>query len=90
MEFVLTEEFSQIYDQLSDVEAIELDETIQRLLDAPGSPWARQGRIGSGVGDAQYDGAWIVAASVGGSVYNLYWEYANEETLLFIALAPTS
>ncbi len=89
MEFFLaTEEFSEAYDQLSDADAMELDKTIRRLLDDPGSAWARQGRIGIGVDDRRYDGAWIVRVPVGDTFYNVYWEYEDSETLLLIALVP--
>jgi len=87
MDFVLTEEFSQAYDQLSDAEAVQLDTTIRRLLDEHSSAWARQGRIDAEEGGGRYDGAWIVTAPVDDELFHIYWEYETPETLLLIALA---
>jgi hypothetical protein len=87
MNFLLTEEFSQAYDELSDAEAVQLDTTIRRLLDEHGSAWARQGRIEAGEGGGRYDGAWIVTAPVDDELFHIYWEYEANETLLLMALA---
>lgn len=87
MDFVLTEEFSQAYDQLSDAEAIQLDPTIRRLLDEHGSAWARQGRIEADEGGGRFDGEWIATAPVDDELFHIYWEYEAPETLALIALA---
>jgi hypothetical protein len=81
VEFVGTEEFYAVYQDLGDDIVVRVDEFIRRLLLDHTSGWARQGRIEGGRG-----GSWIVPTTSPDFEGALHWEYRSGEEIVLLAL----
>lgn len=81
MDFVVTEEFYAVYQDLDDDIVVVVDEFIRRLLLDHTSGWARQGRI-----EGERGGSWIVPMTSpdGGGAF--YWVYRFGEEIVLLAL----
>jgi hypothetical protein len=81
VEFVVTEAFYAVYEDLDDDRVEVVDEMIRRLLVDHSSGWARQGRI-----EGERGRSWIVPMT--SPVFNgaLYWEYRSGEEIVLLAL----
>lgn len=86
MDFYVTHEFATAYDALSDAEAEELDEALERLLAEPSSAWARSGLLRAEADEAPYGDAWITRTSLDGTLRNVYWTSGDADTIVFLAL----
>jgi hypothetical protein len=81
MDFKVTPEFSERYDQLDDVEAECVDDAIRRVVADPQRAWARQNRV---VGEKGW--AWLVVVSCDGVDFGLYWQETVDEPIVFLLL----
>jgi hypothetical protein len=85
MEYLVTEDFSEAYDLLDDRSAEIVDRAIQRILDEPDSARVRSGAL-QGDGSRRYDRAWIMRFLVNGTMYHIYWDFEDLNTVILIAL----
>ena len=76
MQFEAVPEFLAVYEGLAGRDLNAFHEMLARLAYSHESVWARQGRIR---GEQQ---AWIVLEGD----WRLYWEYADEEKIVLLAL----
>lgn len=81
MDFKVTTEFVEAYENLDDATAGLVDEAIRRLSEEHQAGWARQGRVASETG-----GAWILEIRAINADIALYWDYAAENLLLLLLL----
>gem|GEM_PF-1985395 len=81
MDFVVTEEFYAVYQDLDDDIVVVVDESIRTLLLDHTSGWARQGRI-----EGERGGSWIVPMTSPDFEGALYWEYRSGEEIVLLAL----
>ena len=81
MDFVFTEGFYAVYEDLDDDSVVVVDEIIRRLLVDHTSGWARQGRI-----EGERGGSWIVTVTGLDFDGALYWEYRSGEEIVLLAL----
>jgi hypothetical protein len=81
VDFVVTEEFYAVYQDLDDDIVVGVDEFIRRLLLDHTSGWARQGRI-----EGERGGSWIVPMTSSDFEGALYWEYRSGEEIVLVAL----
>ena len=81
MDYSATDWFLVEYDDLPDEIVTQIDRDLLRVLEEPGSAFARAGRI-EGSPDGTYKGAWIMRSrvTVDGATrfYNIYWTYGDE------------
>lgn len=81
MDFVVTEEFYAVYQDLDDAIVMVVDEFIRRLVLDHTSGWARQGRI-----EGERGGSWIVPMTSPDFEGALYWEYCSGEEIVVLAM----
>ena len=81
MDFVFTDVFYGVYQDLTDARAVAVDEIIKRLLIEHESGWARQGRI-----EGDRGGSWIITVAGPDFEGALYWDYHNHAELIIFAL----
>jgi hypothetical protein len=81
VDFVFTEGFYAVYEDLDDDRVVVVDEIIRRLLVDHTSGWARQGRI-----EGERDGSWIVTITGLDFDGALYWEYRSGREIVLLAL----
>lgn len=81
IDYRVTEQFVETYEQLDDATAIEVDQTITRLLIEHTGAWARQGRVVGETGEA-----WIIELRSGQADLSLYWDYLGNRMILLILL----
>lgn len=81
VDFVFTETFYAVYQDLDDGRAVVVDEIIKRLLIDHASGWARQGRI-----EGDRGGSWIITVSGPDFEGALYWDYRNDDQVILVAL----
>jgi hypothetical protein len=81
VDFVFTEAFYAVYQQLNDDRAVVVDGVIRRLLIDHASGWARQGRI-----EGDRGGSWIVTVTGPDFEGALYWDYHHENEVILTAL----
>jgi len=81
VDFVFTEGFYAVYEDLDDDRVVVVDEIIRRLLIDHTSGWARQGRI-----EGERGGSWIVTITGLDFDGALYWEYRSGGEIVLLAL----
>ena len=81
IDYRVTEQFVETYEQLNDATANEVDRTIARLLAEHTGAWARQGRV---VG--KYGEAWIIEIRAAQADLSLYWDYLGDHLIVLIVL----
>lgn len=81
MDFVFTEAFYAVYQQLNDDRALVVDGVVRRLLIDHASGWARQGTI-----EGDRGGSWIITVTGRDFKGALYWDYHNESEVILVAL----
>lgn len=81
MDFVFTEAFYGVYDDIDDDRVAVVDEIIKRLLIDHGSGWARQGRI-----EGNRGGSWIITVTGLDFEGALYWDYRDDDEVILVAL----
>lgn len=80
-DFLVTPQFLAVYESLDDETAVAVDEVIRRLVDDPGTAWARRNRVSGDEG-----GAWLVEMSSGTTELALYWDLSDDRRLLLLLL----
>jgi hypothetical protein len=81
VDFVFTDFFSGVYQDLTDDRAVAVDEIIERLLIEHGSGWARQGRI-----EGDRGGTWLITVTGPDFEGALYWDYRTDTEIILVAL----
>jgi hypothetical protein len=81
VDFVVTEEFYAVYQDLDDDIVVVVDDVIRRLLLDHTSGWARQGRI-----EGERGGSWIITMTAPHLDGALYWDYRSGEEIVLLAL----
>ena len=81
MEFEVTPEFVERYEQLDDAQVDCVDDAIRRVLAEPGSAWARQNRVLGENGSA-----WLVVVRCGGEDLAVYWRERTSQSLVLLLL----
>ena len=73
MDFLVTPEFVERYEQFDDAHAICIDKAIRQIAADPEGPWARRQRV---VGEDGW--AWLVIVACGTGEFGLYWRQAAD------------
>jgi hypothetical protein len=81
VDFVFTDVFYGVYQDLTDDRAVAVDEIIKGPLIEHESGWARQGRI-----EGDRGGSWIITVTGPDFEGALYWDYQNDAELIIFAL----
>jgi len=81
VDFVVSEEFYAVYEDLDDKLVVVVDEFIRKLLLDHATGWACQGRI-----EGDRGGSWIITMTGRGFEGALYWEYRSGEEIVLLAL----
>ena len=81
MDFVFTEEFYAVYEDVDDDVVAIVDEVIRSLVLDHTSGWARQGRI-----EGEEGGSWIITMTGPDFEGALYWEYRSGDEIVLLAL----
>jgi hypothetical protein len=81
VDFVFTEEFYAVYEDLGHDRVVVVDEVIKRLLIDHSSGWARQGRI-----EGNRGGSWIITVNGPDFEGALCWDYRNDDEVILVAL----
>lgn len=89
MDFRVTDTFLEFYQSIPDELIDAVDAVLRDILNDPGSPSSRAGRIQASSED-HHRGAWIVPLHIGSVPHNLYWLQEDEETILFVGIARTA
>ena len=80
-EWLVTPEFLETYEHLTEATCACVDEVIRRVLSAPDAAWARHGRVVGHTGSA-----WIVEFACDSDRWSLYWTIDDRSILILVLL----
>lgn len=84
MPFVVTPDFHDQYQKVSDRSVQCVDDAILRIVRNPDSAWARQGQVRGELG-----AAWLVVIECSGETRTIYWTWPHrDEPLQLLLLLP--